>query len=275
MVGRPLERLRGVPGRIARENTVRNPGRTAATAAALMIGLALVSFVTVFAAGLRGSIDDAIDKTIAGDLLLANTDGFSDIPVARARPRTRIDGVEWPRRLRYTQDEVEGESGGGYLTLVEPETADEVLDPRLARGLARACSRRPGPDRRRDRREAGARTTASGSATRSTPPPPPARSSTYTVRGTFKDNTDFIGDYAASDVNAARLRRGAERVTNVLRQARRRRRRRRPCTAEIDELLDARFPTAEAQNQQELKDSIGERAQHAARASSTRCSPWR
>ena len=42
---RPLERLRGVPGRLARENAVRNPGRTASTAAALMIGLALVSFV--------------------------------------------------------------------------------------------------------------------------------------------------------------------------------------------------------------------------------------
>ena len=56
VVGRPLERLRGVSGRLARENAVRNPGRTATTAAALMIGLALVSFVAVFAAGLQ-SVD--------------------------------------------------------------------------------------------------------------------------------------------------------------------------------------------------------------------------
>ena len=51
LVGRPLERFRGVSGRLARENAVRNPGRTASTAAALMIGLALVSFVAIFAAG--------------------------------------------------------------------------------------------------------------------------------------------------------------------------------------------------------------------------------
>ena len=97
VVGRPLERFRGVPGRIARENAVRNPGRTAVTAAALMIGLALVSFVAVFAAGLRGSIDDAIDKTIVGDLYIANNDGFSDIPGAHrrrgGRPRRRRRGV--------------------------------------------------------------------------------------------------------------------------------------------------------------------------------------
>ena len=60
----PLERLRGVPGRLARENAVRNPGRTAATAAALMIGLALVSFVERSSLpGFRGSIDSAIEKT--------------------------------------------------------------------------------------------------------------------------------------------------------------------------------------------------------------------
>ena len=70
VVGRPLERLRGVSGRLARENSVRNPRRTATTAAALMIGLALVSFVTVFAAGLKGSIDEAIDEGITADLLL-------------------------------------------------------------------------------------------------------------------------------------------------------------------------------------------------------------
>ncbi|HVD86000.1 MAG TPA: FtsX-like permease family protein, partial [Solirubrobacterales bacterium] len=65
--GWPLERLRHLTGRLARENAQRNPSRTAVTAAALMIGLALVSFVAVFAAGLKGSIDEAIDKTLTGD----------------------------------------------------------------------------------------------------------------------------------------------------------------------------------------------------------------
>ena len=54
-VGRLAARARcaGVTGRLARENAMRKPGRTATTAAALMIGLALVAFVTVFAAGIK------------------------------------------------------------------------------------------------------------------------------------------------------------------------------------------------------------------------------
>ncbi len=112
VVGGPLERIGGVSGRIARENTIRNPSRTASTAAALMIGLALVSFVAVFAAGLRGSIDDAIDKTFTGDLILSNDDGFSDIPAKTVQAMEGVDGVEVASPLRYTQDIVEGSRRG-------------------------------------------------------------------------------------------------------------------------------------------------------------------
>ena len=83
--GAPLERLRGLTGRLARENTQRKPDRTAVTAAALMIGLALVSFVTVFAAGIKGSIDSAVDRNFQGELVIQNTDGFSPIPPRRRR----------------------------------------------------------------------------------------------------------------------------------------------------------------------------------------------
>ena len=51
----PIERSTKLVGRLARENSTRHPGRTAVTSAALMIGLALVVFVTVFANGLRAS----------------------------------------------------------------------------------------------------------------------------------------------------------------------------------------------------------------------------
>ena len=63
LAGWPLEQLRRLTGRLARENAQRNPGRTAVTAAALMIGLALVAFVTVFAAGLKSSIARPSTKT--------------------------------------------------------------------------------------------------------------------------------------------------------------------------------------------------------------------
>ena len=93
LAGKPMERVRGLTGRLARENAMRKPGRTATTAAALMIGLALVTFVTVFAAGLKSSIAKTIDENFKSDVILQNTDGFSPIPrdaVAEARD---VDGV--------------------------------------------------------------------------------------------------------------------------------------------------------------------------------------
>ena len=50
IVGWPAARFAGIPGRLARDNAIRNPGRTASTAAALMIGIALVSAIAIGAA---------------------------------------------------------------------------------------------------------------------------------------------------------------------------------------------------------------------------------
>ena len=59
-LGWPLQRIAPTSGRLARDNTKRNPARTAATAAALMIGLAVVVFVAVFAQGLKSSFVDVL-----------------------------------------------------------------------------------------------------------------------------------------------------------------------------------------------------------------------
>jgi putative ABC transport system permease protein len=66
----------GITGRIARENAVRNPRRTAATAAALMIGVALVGFITIFAASAKKSISSAIDKQITSDYVVTTGTNF-------------------------------------------------------------------------------------------------------------------------------------------------------------------------------------------------------
>ena len=55
VVGSPGARFGGVAGRLARQNAVRNPSRTASTAAAVMIGLALITFVAVIGQGVRSS----------------------------------------------------------------------------------------------------------------------------------------------------------------------------------------------------------------------------
>ncbi|MBA2239843.1 MAG: ABC transporter permease [Solirubrobacterales bacterium] len=254
VIGRPLERLRGIPGRIARENAIRNPGRTAVTAAALMIGLALVSFVAIFASGLRSSIEGAIDKTIVGDLFIANSDGFSDIPVGVTDAVAEIDGVATVSPTRYTQNEVEGTEGGGYLTLVDPETAPDVLTLDWEQGSQEVLGELGASEAVIDEKwgtdngfsvgdEFTARTVS-------------GEELELTVSGTFTDTTDYIGDYAASDANAAAY--GEERnATSVLvnlaagSDA-------AAVRSEIEAAVGERFPTIETQDQQQLKDSIGE-----------------
>ena len=254
VVGRPLERLRGVPGRLARENSVRNPGRTAATAAALMVGLALVSFVTVFAAGVRGSIDNAIDDVFASDLTLAHTDGFSDIPVRGGRGGGRRRGHRAGLAIQVHPGPRRGLRGRALAVARRPGTVDRVLELDFVEGSQDLLAGLGPEDAVMDANRAETlglgvgdtfkATTASGTEL------------TYTVRGTYNDNADFTGDYVASDVNAADY--GVERsVTNffvdlapdadadAVRET-------------LEEDLSAGFPTIEVQDQQELKDSIGE-----------------
>jgi putative ABC transport system permease protein len=69
VIGLPLPRLRGIAGHLARENAMRNPKRTAATASALMIGVGLVSFITIFAASTKASFSNTVDEAFTGDFI--------------------------------------------------------------------------------------------------------------------------------------------------------------------------------------------------------------
>ena len=122
-----MERLRGLIGRLARENTQRNPARTAATAAALMIGLALVTFVTIFAAGIKSSISAAVDRNFQGELVIQNTDGFSPIPHGAATAAGKVPGVQTVSSLRYAQAKVEGGRASHASRRWTRRTATKVL----------------------------------------------------------------------------------------------------------------------------------------------------
>ena len=99
LVGAPAARLGGAPGRLARENSLRNPGRTASTAAALMIGLALVTVVATLGAGLRGSTETAVKKQVKADFVVTAKDGggsftaASDSVFGSAEASSVISGV--------------------------------------------------------------------------------------------------------------------------------------------------------------------------------------
>jgi putative ABC transport system permease protein len=67
VLGAPGARLGGSAGQLARENAMRNPSRTASTAAAIMIGISLITFVAVLGQGLRSSFTDAVDELFVAD----------------------------------------------------------------------------------------------------------------------------------------------------------------------------------------------------------------
>lgn len=95
VLGTPLARV-GVSGRLGRENAMRNPRRTASTAAALMVGLALVTLVTVFAASARRSTSKVIDEVFQAELVLTSgprSQGFSPDVARRAEAVAGVAAV--------------------------------------------------------------------------------------------------------------------------------------------------------------------------------------
>lgn len=132
VVGAPIERFGGLTGRLARENSQRNPSRTAITAAALMIGLALIAFVTVFASGLSSSVNKVIEDQLPGEITLQGPGGFQPIPSEAVVEVGRIDGVEAASGIRYKQVEIDGEKVA--ISSVDPETITKVYTVKWKQG---------------------------------------------------------------------------------------------------------------------------------------------
>jgi putative ABC transport system permease protein len=89
-VGRPLAGTLGVPGRLGQENSMRNPRRTAQTAAALMVGLSLVSVIAVLGASLSASAKNEVDSAVNADYIITGKGGFSKSVVPAV---SRLPGV--------------------------------------------------------------------------------------------------------------------------------------------------------------------------------------
>ncbi|MGH2653611.1 MAG: ABC transporter permease [Actinomycetota bacterium] len=130
ILGAPLRAL-GFAGRLGRENAMRNPRRTASTAAALMIGLGLVTFVAVFADSLKASSEAALDEAIRSDFILTSG-GFAPLSPQVAEDlegRPEIAVVS-PTRLGAVR--IEG--GTDFVTAVDPATFGQVTNTEFAVG---------------------------------------------------------------------------------------------------------------------------------------------
>ena len=88
VLGAPARSIGGAPGILARDNATRNPSRTASTASALMIGLALVTFVAIFGQGLRASFEDAVNKLFIADYAVTSNTAF--LPMSSAAGKSLV-----------------------------------------------------------------------------------------------------------------------------------------------------------------------------------------
>jgi putative ABC transport system permease protein len=125
-LGWPAARFLGAPGRLARENAMRNPARTATTAAALMIGVALVTFVAVLAHGLKSSFSDSLDRQLAANFVVTAQDGFTPFPPETAVTLRATPGVKAVTTIE--SDQVKAFGSKDSIDGIQPGSADQLVN---------------------------------------------------------------------------------------------------------------------------------------------------
>jgi putative ABC transport system permease protein len=93
VLGWPATRIGGSAGQLARDNARRNPKRTASTASALMIGLALVTFVAILGQGIRSSFESAVNQLFTSDYALTSRDTFTPLTVEAEKALQKTPNV--------------------------------------------------------------------------------------------------------------------------------------------------------------------------------------
>jgi putative ABC transport system permease protein len=135
----PLPRLFSTSGRLSRENALRNPRRTSATAGALMIGLALVSAFTVLGSSLKESFASSIDSSIGADFVLG-TENYMPMSTEVAARVAEVDGVAEVGTLRWGVAKFGEGEGRDWLSAVQPSTLDSLMTVEMIEGSEAALA---------------------------------------------------------------------------------------------------------------------------------------
>jgi putative ABC transport system permease protein len=122
VLGWPAARFGGIAGDLARGNSQRNPERTASTASALMIGLALVTLVSVLAAGITSSFRNAVNELWNADYAITAQNNFTPIPISAANAAADVPGVTAVANVRAGDAKVFGDVV--QATAVNPAAAE-------------------------------------------------------------------------------------------------------------------------------------------------------
>jgi putative ABC transport system permease protein len=246
-LGRPLP---GVVGRLARENVVRQPGRTAVTASALMIGVTLVAFVSIFAAGAKATIEDAVDTALTdGTLIVQNTDGFTPIGEEVARTMRTVAGAGGVSSVKYTTGRVDGVQGDVGVSGVDPSTLPEVFNVSWTEGSAATLSQLDGRGAVLSQGFAEDNELGTGDTLRMLTPT--REQVQLTVRGVVDDSAELFDDVTVT-TDVARDSFGARQDSIVFVAS-------DPSDTpalqdRIEGVLDQRFPIAETLTAEEFND---------------------
>jgi putative ABC transport system permease protein len=125
VLGWPARRFGAAAGALAQANSRRNPARTASTAAALMIGLALVTFVGVLAAGLRARFENTVNESFLANYALTASNNFSPISTASADALKGVSGVQVVSGVRAGEGRVFGSKV--QVTGVSPDVSRVIF----------------------------------------------------------------------------------------------------------------------------------------------------
>lgn len=138
--GSPLPRFRGVTGRLATENAARSPKRTSATASAVIIGVALVTFITVFAKSADASVDDEVARIFGGDFIVQVDEIFRQgggMPASVPDTIRAVDGVELVSAsgagsAKFTYPD--GDQAAQFLFAHDTAGFGTITNPKLSQG---------------------------------------------------------------------------------------------------------------------------------------------
>jgi putative ABC transport system permease protein len=139
VIGRPLARLLGISGRLGRENSMRSPRRTAQTASALMVGLALVSTIAVFGASLSKSVTSSVDNAINANYVITSSaqGGTGEFSNSVATVSSQLPGVSSVSTVYQGQFEIRHSVSN--LTAVSTDHLSRTVILRMQSGSGAAA----------------------------------------------------------------------------------------------------------------------------------------
>jgi putative ABC transport system permease protein len=137
LIGWPIAKVFKTPGILARENAGRAPRRTSATAAALMIGVALVSAAAVFASSLRSTFSDVLENSLKADYIVTD-DSFQGLPPTVATALAQVPELSAVTAVRGAQAQVDGDVKA--IGAVDPLAFEQLVDIGLQDGSFQAMA---------------------------------------------------------------------------------------------------------------------------------------